>query len=102
MLYLVDLEDEVDIGFLYYTLKEQELWIMNLRVGSGLPNIQKGDIEKLSLTLPSPLKQKQLARTLNMVRRETDLLKQLAEQYRTQKRGLMQKLLTGKWRIIDS
>ena len=27
-----------------------------------------------------------------------DLLKQLTEQYRIQKRGLMQKLLTGEWR----
>ena len=98
---LVDLEDEVDIGFLYYTLKERELLIMNLRVGSGLPNIQKGDIEKISLTLPPPLKQKQIARTLNMASRETDLLKRLAEQYRTQKHGLMQKLLTGKWQIRD-
>ena len=94
---LVDLEDEVDIGFLYYALKERELLIMNLRVGSGLPNIQKGDIEKLSLTLPSSLKQKQITRILNMASRESDLLKQLAEQYRTQKHGLMQKLLTGKW-----
>ena len=96
---LVDLEDEVDIGFLYYALKERELLIMNLRVGSGLPNIQKGDIEKLSLTLPSSLKQKQITRILNMASRESDLLKQLAEQYRTQKHGLMQKLLTGKWLV---
>ena len=96
---LVDLEDEVGIGFLYYALKERELLIMNLRVGSGLPNIQKGDIEKLSLTLPSPLEQKQIARILNMASRETDLLKQLAEQYRIQKHGLMQKLLTGEWII---
>lgn len=29
---------------------------------------------------------------------EIYLFKQLAEQYRTQKRGLMQKLLTGEWR----
>ena len=96
---LVDLENEVDIGFLYYTLKERELLIMNLRVGSGLPNIQKGDIEKLSLTLPPPLKQKQTARILNMASRDIHLLERLAGQYRVQKNGLMQKLMTGKWRI---
>ena len=99
---LIDLEDIVDIGFLYYTLKRREQLIMNLRVGSGLPNIQKGDIEKLFLTLPSPLKQKQIAHALNSVNHEITLLNQLAELYRTQKRGLMQKLLTGKWRITTS
>jgi type I restriction enzyme S subunit len=30
---------------------------------------------------------------------EIDLLKQLADKFKTQKRGLMQKLLTGEWRI---
>ena len=98
---LIDLADEIDIGFLYYTLKGREHLIMRLRVGSGLPNIQKGDIERLSLTFPSPLKQKQITRTLDIANREVDLLKKLAEKYRTQKRGLMQKLLTGKWRVSN-
>jgi len=31
--------------------------------------------------------------------KEIDLLKQLAEKYKTQKRGLMQKMLTGEWRM---
>ena len=30
---------------------------------------------------------------------EIDLLKQLADKYKTQKRGLMQKMLTGVWRV---
>ena len=30
---------------------------------------------------------------------EIDVLKALAEQYRTQRRELMQKLLTGKWKV---
>jgi len=34
-----------------------------------------------------------------VARDEIDLLKQLSEKYKTQKSGLMQKLLTGKWRI---
>ena len=96
---LTNLSSDVDIEFLYYTLKGQERLIMKLRVGSGLPNIQKGDIEKFCLAVPSSPKQRQISRTLNMVSRETDLLNQLTEQYRTQKRGLMQKLLTGKWRV---
>ena len=30
---------------------------------------------------------------------EINLLKKLSEQYKTQKKGLMQKLLTGEWRV---
>ena len=43
--------------------------------------------------------QQAIAHTLNTAKQEITLLKKLADQYRMQKRGLMQKLLTGKWRI---
>jgi type I restriction enzyme S subunit len=31
--------------------------------------------------------------------KEIELLRKIVSQYRIQKRGLMQKLLTGKWRV---
>jgi type I restriction enzyme S subunit len=34
-------------------------------------------------------------------KKEIDLLKQLAERYKIQKRGLMQKMLTGEWRVMS-
>lgn len=43
--------------------------------------------------------QERIAETLNTAQQEIDLLKQFIEKYKTQKRGLMQKLLTGTWRI---
>ena len=49
--------------------------------------------------LPPLAKQQHIANTLKTAQDEIDLLKQLAEQYRIQKHGLMQKLLTGKQRI---
>jgi type I restriction enzyme, S subunit len=54
---------------------------------------------KIEIPLPSLEKQKQIAETLSTAQQEIDLLKPLAEKYKTQKRGLMQKLLTGDWRI---
>ena len=51
------------------------------------------------IKFPSLTEQKRIAETLNTARQEIDTLKALAGQYRTQKRGLMQKLLTGKWRV---
>jgi len=44
-----------------------------------------------------------ISQILNTAQQEIDLLKKLSNKYKTQKRGLMQKLLTVEWRVkIDS
>lgn len=53
------------------------------------------DFSKIKVLLPTLEEQKQIAETLSTARHEIDLLKQLAEKYKEQKRGLMQKILTG-------
>ena len=96
---LLDIAKSINTEYLFYFLKFNEPKIMRLRVGSGLPNIQKKDIEKFKILYPSLDMQRAIAETLSTAQAEIDLLKQLLEQYQTQKRGLMQKLLTGTWRI---
>jgi len=54
---------------------------------------------KIKILLPTLEEQQQIAETLSIAQQEIDLLKQIAEKYKTQKRGLMQKLLTGEWRV---
>lgn len=93
------LDASLDSDFLFFCLKANERRIMRLRVGSGLPNIQKKDIEKLQIQFPPIDEQKKIAETLNTAQQEITLLKKLADQYHTQKRGLMQKLLSGEWHI---
>lgn len=53
------------------------------------------------IPLPALSEQKSIAHTLNTAQGEIKLLQALAEKYRTQKRGLMQKLLSGQWRLND-
>lgn len=55
----------------------------------------------LSIKIPAPPleEQKEIAETLSVCQHEIELLKQLADKYKTQKRGLMQKMLTGEWRV---
>ena len=72
---------------------------MNLRVGSGLPNIQKKDIDRIKVSHPTISVQQQIAETLNVAQQEIDILKQLLKKYKSQKHGLMQKMLTGAWRM---
>jgi type I restriction enzyme S subunit len=54
---------------------------------------------KVTVPLPPIDQQKQIAAILTTARQEIHLLKKQAEAYRRQKRGLMQKLLTGEWRV---
>ena len=96
---LEKIDAEIFSQFLFFFLEAKERNIMRLRVGSGLPNIQKKDIEKLEVRYPGLEEQKHIADTLNTAKQEINLLKKLADQYRTQKRGLMQKLLSGEWHI---
>jgi type I restriction enzyme S subunit len=77
------------------------------------PIIQKGAKNTINITnktflsnklyLPTCAEEtKAIADTLNSTRQEINLLKKQAEAYRRQKRGLMQKLLTGGWRVKTS
>jgi type I restriction enzyme S subunit len=65
----------------------------------GLLNVTKGEFFNLKLFIPPIDQQKQISSTLNTARQEIDLLKKQLEAYRQQKSGLMQKLLTGQWRV---
>jgi len=53
------------------------------------------DFASISLYIPEKRKQDEIADVLNSMQKEITLLRQLADQYKLQKQGLMQKLLTG-------
>ena len=67
--------------------------------GTGQKELSDKQIMKLPVSIPNLKKQREVVAILNTAQQEINLLKKLADQYRTQKRGLMQKLLTGKWYI---
>ena len=67
--------------------------------GSVRETVSPGDLGAILISLPDIITQEKISETLNTTKKEIDLLKALAEQYLFQKRGLMQKLLTEKWRI---
>ena len=98
--YTVFCRDCVNKSFLYQLLKYNENKLMNLRVGSGLPNIQQKALNKFPLLLPNDLaEQKAIADILSKADSEIDLLNQQLDVLKEQKRGLMQKLLTGEIRV---
>ena len=98
--YTLELKDrEVKTKFLYWMLKSKEKDIMKLRVGSGLPNIQQNDLSNLIIEIYNKNDQVKIIDVLDCQQLEISLLKKQLEQYKLQKQGLMQKLLTGEWRV---
>ena len=79
----------VDYKYIYYFLKAKQTDIMALRIGSGLPNIQKKDIEKFSVSLPPLQQQKQFVNALDAVSAKIDTEKRLLGKYRQQKDYLL-------------
>lgn len=55
--------------------------------------------QKIKIPLPLLPEQTRIANILDTAREEIEFLKRLAETYHTQKRGLMQKVLTGEWKV---
>jgi len=96
--YTVD--TKIDKLFSYQILKFNESNIMKLRVGSGLPNIQKSALEKFKFYIPTDInEQNAIAEVLTAVDDEIALLKQKRELVAQQKKYLMQNLLTGQIRV---
>ena len=95
--------NRVNTDFLFYSFSSKNYYqrIGYFMDGTGQKELSDKQILQLSLSLPLLSQQKQIAQTLNAVKQEIEVLKQLNDQYRTQKRGLMQKLLKGKWRVIN-
>jgi len=62
-------------------------------------NLKFPHFSEVKMPIPPLEEQEQIAETLSSARREIDLLKQLTNKYKAQKRGLMQKVLTGEWRV---
>jgi type I restriction enzyme, S subunit len=82
-----------------YHARELKRYITSGARSDGLLNLNKKDFFKVMVPYPSPDEQKNIAEILSTFQQEINLLKQLADKYKTQKRGLMQKLLTGEWRV---
>jgi len=64
---LQDITSGVDTQYLFHYLKRYESNIMNLRIGTGLPNIQKKDLENYRIVLPSSKVQKEIATCLTAI-----------------------------------
>lgn len=83
---------KVSKTFLFQALKSMEKEIMRLRVGSGLPNIQKSDLMKVVVLLPQPEEQRKIADALSAMDAKITAVRSQISQMETFKKGLLQQM----------
>lgn len=92
---LLDLDKELNNNFLYQALKGRQHLIMDLRVGSGLPNIQQKALKEFEILIPKDkAEQVQISTILSKVDDAISQTEALIAKYTRIKTGLMQYLLT--------
>jgi type I restriction enzyme S subunit len=89
---ILELKKEVNALFLFQYLKFNEYGIMRLRVGSGLPNIQKKDLLMFEVKLPCIEEQTKIANFLSAIDRNIELVTKKIEHTKTYKKGLLQQM----------
>ncbi|MGQ4810318.1 hypothetical protein NKDENANG_03775 [Candidatus Entotheonellaceae bacterium PAL068K] len=90
--------NSLSLDYIFFALKTQQKKLYSLQSGGAQPHIYSKDILSLKIPFPSDEMQEKIAKFLNAATEEAVLLNQQVIALTRQKRGLMQKLLTGKWR----
>lgn len=80
---------ETSVSYLYHFLKWQEENIMALRIGSGLPNIQKKDLLLFPVKLPSMSLQKKCCSILSTIDEKVSCESFIANCFVKQKKHLL-------------
>ncbi len=89
---LIQKEQNVNYQYLYHFLKYKERNIMALRIGSGLPNVQKKDLERFEIRILPTKQQNRVAEILEDVSAKCDLEKRILQGWQCQKSYLLHNL----------
>ena len=90
---LCDIKNEfINPKYLYHYLKYKEQNIMALRIGSGLPNIQKKALDRFGVKLPDMTIQNRIAIALDTITKKIDVENRIKKSYQVQKSYLLSNL----------
>ena len=89
---LTNIQSNVCNLYLYHYLKSKESAIMKLRIGTGLPNIQKKDLEKVAVLLPPVAKQVRISTFLTAVDRKATNEEILLRHFQEEKQYLLHQM----------
>ena len=86
------LDSNIENKYLYHLLKRREVEIMKLRIGTGLPNIQKKDLAKVSVVMPSSAIQNKVISLLDSIDNKIKIEINLSFLFLRQKAYLLSKM----------
>ena len=82
----------VDNLYLYHYLKSNEDNIMKLRIGSGLPNIQKKDLAMFKIIVPTLEQQMTISTFLSSIERKAEIERRIQNAIQKQRLYLLQQM----------
>ncbi|MDD3595831.1 restriction endonuclease subunit S [Sulfuricurvum sp.] len=94
--------NKMESNFLKHLFQTEKynFYVQNLLAGSNINNLKADDIESMKFKIPKIIaEQQEIAKVLSLADNEINLLKNEFEELKQQKKGLMQKLLTGEVRV---
>ena len=87
-----NIADHVDNLYLYHYLKSNEEDIMRLRIGSGLPNIQKKDLTMFKIEIPTIKQQKTISTFLSSLERKAEIEERIQNAMLKEKQFLLRQM----------
>ena len=87
-----DIVSDVETLYLYHYLKSKEESIMELRIGTGLPNIQKKDLAEFKVIIPAIGQQRTISNILSLLERKTEVEGRMLIAMRTEKQYLIHQM----------
>ena len=87
-----NIADNIDNLYLYHYLKSKEDAIMKLRIGSGLPNIQKKDLAMFKIEIPTIKQQKKISTFLSSLERKAEIEERIQNAMLKEKQFLLRQM----------
>ena len=87
-----EIADNVQNLYLYHFLKSKEDAIMKLRIGSGLPNIQKKDLAMFKIKIPTVEQQKAISTFLSSLERKAEIEERIQNAMQKEKQYLLRQM----------
>ena len=87
-----DIVSDVETLYLYHYLKSKEDSIMKLRIGTGLPNIQKKDLAEFKVIILAIEQQRTISNILSLLERKTEIEGRMLIAMRTEKQYLLHQM----------
>ena len=86
------LSSQIDLRYLFHYLKYREQDIMALRIGSGLPNIQKKNLERFQILIPTFDEQHRYSKIFDSLQHKEVVEASLLNKWQTQKQYLLRQM----------